>query len=290
MAIPIDSPIVGGIALAMPSGIDLRLSRRKALFAPFAAAALSAAPQRWRSEEVRRIPAAEANQGVAVDEQFLYAIDNCAIGKYDKKTGRRLAGWECERGKPLIHLDSGVVREGVLYCAHSNYPGLPMVSSIEMWDARTLRHTGSHSFGIFAGAATWVDFDQGYPYVTFAHYRLAADEPGRDPRWTTLIQFHPDWQQRQAWVYPDEVVSRLGQYSISGGVFTPDHKLLCTGHDNPEVYVLRLPEGGSSLVLEAIFAIPMRGQGIAMDPSETEALYGIDRGKREIVVARVLAD
>ena len=30
--------------------------------------------------EVRRIPAAEANQGVAADDRFLYAIDNHAIG------------------------------------------------------------------------------------------------------------------------------------------------------------------------------------------------------------------
>jgi hypothetical protein len=35
----------------------------------------------------------------------------------------------------------------VLHCAHSNDPGVPTVSSIEMWDAKTLRHTGSHSFG-----------------------------------------------------------------------------------------------------------------------------------------------
>jgi hypothetical protein len=83
------------------------------------------------------------------------------------------------------------------------------------------------------------------------------------------------------------VVSKLGQYSISGGVFTPDHKLFCTGHDNPEVYVLNFPAGGSSLVLEESFAIPMNGQGIALDPSDPELLYGIDRAKREIVVVRI---
>ena len=262
------------------------LTRREALCLSLAAA-LPASAQRIRSEEVRRIAAAEANQGVAADEDCLYAIGNHAIGKYDKQSGKRLAGWECENGKPLIHLDSGVVYDGVLYCAHSNFPGLPMVSSIEMWDTKTMRHSGSHSFGIFAGSATWVDLHQGYRYVTFAHYRSSADEPDRDPRWTTLIQFSSGWQQRQAWVYPPEVVSRLVTYSISGGVFTPDHKLFCTGHDNPEVYVLSFPKGGSSLVLEDIFPIPMKGQGIALDPSDAGILYGIDRPKREIVAARV---
>lgn len=233
------------------------------------------------------MPASEANQAVAVDESCFYAIGNHEIGKYDKQSGRRLAGWQCETGKPLIHLDSGVVREGVLYCAHSNFPGLPMVSSIEMWDTKSLRHIKSHSFGIFAGSATWVDFIGPDRYVTFAHYRTSADEPARDPRWTTLIQFDADWQQRQAWVYPEEVVSRLGQYSISGGVFLPDRKLWCTGHDNPELYLLSFPEGGSTLVLDEILPIPMKGQGIALDPSDPTLLYGIDRAKREIVVARI---
>ena len=262
------------------------MTRRQALYFAITASARAAAPAR-RCEEVRRIPAPEANQAVAADEDSLYAIGNHSIGRYDKQTGRRLAGWECENGKPLIHLDSGVVHDGVLYCAHSNYPGLPMVSSIEMWDARSLRHTGSHSFGIFAGSATWIDLRLRYRYVTFAHYHNTADEPGKDARSTTLIQFNSGWQQLQAWVYPADVVSRLGDYSISGGVFTADGKLYCTGHDNPEIYALRFPEGGSSLVLEEIFQVPMKGQGIALDPTAPDLLYGIDRGKREIVVSRI---
>src|SRR5262245_13463862 len=242
------------------------MTRRAALCLPFVPAALRGAPQHRSCVELRRVPAPEANQAVAADETALYAIGNHAIGKYDKKTRKRLAGWECESGKPLIHLDSGVVHEGVLYCAHSNYPGLPMVSSIETWDAATLRHTGSYSFGIFAGSATWVDLHEGWRYVTFAHYKNNGDEPSRDPRWTALIQFDSDWRQRQSWVYPEDVVSKLGNFSISGGVFTPDHKLYCTGHDNPEVYVFRFPAGGSVMVLEDAFAIPMKAQGIVLAP------------------------
>jgi hypothetical protein len=263
------------------------MTRREALYLPLAVTAMRAAPQRSRAEEIRRWPAPEANQAVAADRDFFYAIGDHAIGKYEKKTGKRVAGWECEKGKPLIHLDSGVVHDGVLYCAHSNFPGLPMVSSIEMWDTATLRHSGTHSFGIFAGSATWIDLQGGDRYVTFAHYKTTADEPSRDPRWTTLIQFTADWQQRQAWVYPEEVVSKLGNYSISGGLFTPDRKLFCTGHDNPEIYVLSFPKAGSSLVLEAVIPIPVNGQGIALDPVDPAILYGIDRPKREIVVARI---
>jgi len=265
----------------------MKLTRRQALYLPFAVTGLRAASTGMRCDEVRRIPAPEANQAVAVDAEFLYAIGNHVIGKYEKDTGRRVAGWQCENGKPLTHLDSGVIHEGVLYCAHSNYPGVPMVSSIEMWDAKTLQHSATFSFGIGPGSATWIDIRNGFRYVTFAHYSGTGDEPGRDPRWTTLIRFDSDWRQRDAWVFPEEVVSRLGRMSISGGVFAPDGKLFCTGHDNPELYVLGLPEGGSALVLRDIIPTTIHGQGIALDPGDPNLLYGIDRPKREIIVARL---
>jgi hypothetical protein len=56
-------------------------------------------------------------------------------------------------------------------------------------------------------------------------------------------------------------------------------KLLCTGHDNPEVYALQFPQGGSTLVPEAIFAVTFPGQGIARSIPPT--------AKREVVVTRI---
>ena len=172
---------------------------------------------------------------MAADADFLYAINNHAIGKYDKKSGEQVAHWDCENAKPLIHLD------------------------------------------LYAGSR----------YVNFAHYRTDADEADRDPRWTTLIQYDNEWRQRQAWVYPAEVVSKLGVMSISGGVFGRDGRLYTTGHDNPEIYVFSFPKGGSTLVLEETIPMPMHGQGIAFDPVDPTLFYGIDRPKKEIVVTRI---
>lgn len=101
------------------------------------------------------------------------------------------------------------------------------------------------------------------------------------------LKFDTEWRRRQAWVYPEAVVSRLGQMSISGGVFMSNGRLICTGHDNPELYVLRLPTGGSTLELEAIIPTTIPGQGIALDPSDSSILYGIDRRKHEIIVGKV---
>ncbi|NIR39319.1 MAG: hypothetical protein GWO22_26155, partial [Actinobacteria bacterium] len=50
-----------------------------------------------------------------------------------------------------------MVLDGKIYCAHSNYRYFPMTSSIEVWDADTLEHIGSHSIGIRLGSLTWLD-------------------------------------------------------------------------------------------------------------------------------------
>jgi hypothetical protein len=272
------------------TGCMNKFTRRHALQLAAGFVALPALAQSGRrAEAIRRIPAVEAGQGVAADERYLYAITNYVIGKYDKRTGERVGGWQCERGQPLIHLDGGVVHDGVLWCSHSNFPGVPMTSSIETWDAATMEHAGSYSFGIRSGSATWIDFYEGFRYVTFAHYRqrVRADESDRDPSWTELIQFDAEWNRRQAWVYPANLIAKLGGFSLSGGVFTREGKMWCSGHDNTEVYVLSFPTGGSTLVWEETIPMPMPGQGIALDPEDPTLLYGIDRPTKEIVVTRV---
>jgi hypothetical protein len=63
--------------------------------------------------------------------------------------------------------------------------------------------------------------------------------------------------------------------------------MYCTGHDNPELYVLNFPEGGSTLALRETVAIPAKGQGIAWDPAAPDLFYGIDRAAREVIVMRL---
>ena len=239
------------------------------------------------AREIRRFQAAEAHQAVAVDARHFYAIGNHVIGQYDKKSGKRLAGWECEKAQPLIHLNSGVVHDGVLYCAHSNYPEVPMVSSIEMWDTKTMKHSGSYSLGIDTGSLTWIDFVDSRRYVVFGHYRGRAGEPNRDPRYTSLIECDADWRRLRGWVFPPEVISKLGDFTISGGTFGPDGRLFCTGHDHPEIYILTFPSGGSVLQLEGVFHAPNPGQGIAFDRSDPWTMYAIDRRSHDVILTKV---
>lgn len=237
-------------------------------------------------DEVRRIESARARQAVAVDAAHLYVIDNFAIAKLDKESGAVVGGWEGEVGGEVIHLNSGVVLDGVLYAAHSNYPDVPMVSSIEMWDTETMEHIGSHSFGVFQGSATWVDRRDGAWWVGFANYEGRGGQPGRDPTWSTVVRFDDMWRPKGGYVFPAAVTERFLDRSNSGGAWGPDGYLYVTGHDWPEVYVMEVPEAGSVLRLVEIVPMPGEGQGIAWDPSEPDAFYSIVKGAREVVEAR----
>jgi hypothetical protein len=250
-----------------------------------AAAYLLAASALCAQAPLQEFSAPEARQGVAVDAEAVYVIDSRTIGKYDKRTGKRLREWAGAEDGPIQHLNSGVVIDGRLYCAHSNYPDQPMTSSIEIWDTSSLEHVGNHSFGIYEGSATWVDFHDGHWWVVFANYATHGGAPGKGPEWTALVQFDEQWRRRAAWVLPQALVKEFSPYSSSGGAWGPDGFLYLTGHDGGAVYRVALPGEGSTLELRQRIAVPIEGQGIAWDRSaDVPRLYGLRRSSRTVVV------
>jgi hypothetical protein len=222
----------------------------------------------------------EANQGVGVDDRYFYAVDNQTIAKYEKKTGKLIRKWQGEKNGSIIHLDSAMLLDGKIYCAHSNYSEWPMTSSVEIWNADTMEHVGNHSFGINWGSLTWVDFYNGHWWMTFANYDKPFG-PGKTPYGhkvtTQTVKFSADFQYRESWVLPKAILDRFEDMSNSGGSWGPDGYLYLSGHDPAEIYRMRLPKAGS--ILELVDAIPMniRGQGIAWDRSERGVIYGIIR-------------
>lgn len=241
-------------------------------------------------QEITRFDSPEANQGVAVDSDYFYAITNRAISKYEKKTGKFIAQWGGPEDGPIIHLDSGAVVEGKLYCAQANWHDTPMVSSVEIWDTNTMEHIGTHSFGIHWGSCTWVDRYDGYWWATFANYNRVFGSSKTcygNSYYTTMVKFDNNWQWLEAWVYPEEVIERCDTMSISGGSWGPDGLLYVCGHDLPELYAFKLPEAGSFLELVDIVPINNHGQGIAWDRSEPGTIYAISRPDKQVVVSKL---
>lgn len=243
----------------------------------------------WSYVEIRRMPAPEARQGVATDREHLYVISNHALGKYRKATGERVGNWECPMGEPLTHLNAGIVHLGVLYCAHSNFPGVPMTSSVEKWDTTTLKHIGTHNFGRTDGSLTWIERYKDGWIACFVHYGRQGGEPGRGPAWTRLVEFDGEWKKIGGWVFPADLMAKLGEhgFSVSGGAFGPGGHLYVSGHDERALFVLALPEAGSALKWIATIPISAQGQAFSWDPHEPGLLYTLSKQAREIIVGRV---
>lgn len=232
----------------------------------------------------RTFKAPEARQGVAVDSGYFYAVNSTSIGKYSKKSGNPLIVWKDTTGS-IIHLDGGVVTGDELFCAHSNYPGIPMTSSIEIFSAKDLRHIGSHSFGIKYGSCVWADFHDNYFWVCFGNYDQFRKQTGYGSEGTVLVRFDMEWNERGSWVFPESIISEIRPMSVSGGSWGPDSRLYVTGHDSAEVYILQLPHSGSIMEHVQTVKIASHGQGIAWDRSGKNVLYGIIRKDNSVILS-----
>lgn len=227
------------------------------------------------------IAAPEAGQGVAADSAHVFAIDNNAIGKYHKATGKRVAVWQ---GDPKLfpHLNSCAVVKRELVCAASNYPAVPMASTVEVFDTKTLKHIRSVSLGRMYGSLTAMDWHDGNWWAVFANYDDRGGEPGRDHRFTTLVKMDASFRPLESWLFPDAVLARFAPKSSSGFAWGADGLIYVSGHDKPEIYALKLPEAGAVLQLVATLPVPTEGQAIDWDPVEPRLLWSIDRRKSEI--------
>lgn len=248
-------------------------------------ALLAAATAQLAAAEVLRMPAEEAKQGVVADARHVYAIANSEIGKYDRKSRRRVARWQGDPER-FRHMNSCRLLGREIVCAASNYPDVPMASSIEWFDTRRMAHVRTRSLGPGRGSLTWLDWHDGSWWACFANYQGRGGEAGRDHRLTTLVRYSPAFVEQGAWLFPEGVLERFAPYSSSGGAWGEDGMLYVTGHDLPEMYVLRLPAAGSRLEHVATVAIPTQGQAIAWDP-RGRLLWSIDRTSREIVASTV---
>lgn len=233
---------------------------------------------------VKRIAASEARQGVASDGVHVYAIDNNRIGKYRISDGQRVAGWEGPRTL-FPHINSCTVVKRELVCAASNHSAVPQTSSVEYFDLKNLRHIRSHSFGITEGSLTVLDRHAGAWWAVFAAYDARGGEPGKDNRYSQLVKLDETFRPLQRWVFPPEVLALMKPHSASGASWTADGRLAISGHDRPEIYMMRLPSAGSMLELETTVAIATQGQAIDWDPAVTGRLWTISRNNSELVAS-----
>tara|TARA_R110002167_G_scaffold365468_1_gene590300 strand:- start:10685 stop:11527 length:843 start_codon:yes stop_codon:yes gene_type:complete len=269
--------------------VNIRYSFFMLLLAPLLACSEQAPPSSLDAQVLGAYPAEDAFQAVAVDADHFYAINNFRIGRYEKVSGEFQESWDgvSDKTGSIIHLDSAMVYEGLLYAAHSNFPQWPMASSIEIWDTRSMQHLRSHAFPEPLGSMTWLDRHDGYWWGGFGNYdriippRLQAYGKTEN---TLVVKMDDEFNILEQWRLPEELLPRLRPMSNSGGSWGGDGYLYLTGHDHPEIYVMTIPEAGQTLRWETTVIVEgFDGQGIAWDRDEaTSILWGISRGDAEV--------
>ncbi len=169
----------------------------------------------------------------------------------------------------------------------SNFPGVPMISSMERFDRSTLKHVGTHAFGPGRGSLTWIDWHEGSWWACFANYDGRGGEPPRDHRSTVLVRFNEQFVEQQSWLFPEDVLTSFSHMSASGGRWGANGFLYVTGHDLPEIYVLRLPASGSRLEHVTTIKIPTGGQAFDWDFNHPEMMWSIERKGNSVVQSRM---
>ncbi len=232
----------------------------------------------------------EADQGVAVNSSFFYAVDNAQIVKYDRADGVRIDEWKLERPDIIRHINSCLADEGTLICANSNYPKKPMASSVEVFDAGTLEPLSSHSLGVRdEGSLTWVDRIPGGWIAGFAHYDGPNGTGYKDHSASSVVTFDEAWRRTGGWAFPEDVAARMAPHAASGGAIGPDGLLYVLGHDRPELYALARPQLGPGLILVAVIDIEAEGQAFSWAPGGVRQIFAIDRRVGRVLVIEVPA-
>lgn len=270
----------GRVPLGARPRTRLRLYFAAALWALLAAPALAqnSAPAALAARTLGEFDAPAADQGVAVDAQFFYAIDNHTIVKHRRSDGARIASWEGGDDGSIRHLNACQAHAGELWCANSNYPDTPMGSSVEIFDARTLAHRDSISLGLMdEGSLTWFDRVRDGFIVGFAHYDGRGGAGFKDHRYSSVVLMDRNWRRIGGWLFPQSVLERMQPHAASGGAIGPDGLLYVMGHDRPELYVLARPRMGPVLVHLATIAVEAEGQAFAWAPGSERILFVVDR-------------
>ena len=223
-------------------------------------------------EASQRIPAVEATQAAAADEQNFYAISSTTVAVYERASSKRI---QTTTSPGTLHLNSGFLWQGKIYCAHSNYPKQPHSSDIRVFDPKTAKLTIFHTFAQPPGSLVWCIRRGDSWWCCFAHY-------GADNAKTVLVEYRAEFQEKRLWTFPEKVIAEWDGMSASGGIWDGE-TLLTSHHHDPVLYRLRIPQRGTVLELVERLNCPFPGQGIAVDPV-TGGLIGIER---EIVLARL---
>ena len=162
---------------------------KRILLMPFLFAA-QLSGQEWKAS--RQFNAREAHQAAAADHDFVYAITNDQVAKFNRKSLDFIGKSQGE----AHHLNSGFFWKRHLYCAHSNsalYDEGSERSQIKLLDVETMQLTTFKDFGDYGGSLTWAVFHEGHWWCNFARY---SDENAKTFLARFIVDEDDQWREQ----------------------------------------------------------------------------------------------
>ncbi|TVZ40462.1 hypothetical protein P886_4893 [Alteromonadaceae bacterium 2753L.S.0a.02] len=244
--------------------------------------------QQLSATTLREFEALEADQGVAVDKRYFYAVDNSVIAKYERNSGKFIERWIGPKHGLIRHMNSCLAMQRKLWCANSNYSLTPMASSVEIFNTTPLEHDSSHSLGLMdAGSLVWFDKVNSGFIVGFAHYSKKGGEPYKSSEYSSVLLLDKQWRRSGGWAFPKSILERMKPYAASGGALGPKGLLYVMGHDLPEMYVLAKPTMGPVLLHIATIKLQAEGQAFSFDPRNPQQIWVVDRHAKKVRVIQL---
>jgi len=224
------------------------------------------------------------DQGVAVDETYFYAISNTVILKCDKQTRKIIATWQANKKdkayEHFLHMNSGTVVDGKLYCAHSRFSVDPNYCTVEIWNVenKSLTHERTIRMPRKHGSLTWIDRHSDLSW--WMCYAVYGEHKNRHTKLVKYRYRDGKFFELESWFFSKQVVANWEDMSCSGGSWGPDGYLYTTGHDHARAYVLEIDEANTLRYVRTEEDVGFFGQAIAWDRFSNEpVLWGIDKNK-----------
>lgn len=242
----------------------------------------------------------QANQSVAVNNDFIFVINKTSIVKHNKASGELIKTFSTIGHERMKQLNNGIVLGRLLYVCNY-YDGN---NTIEVLDL-DLEHKYYIEVKGNSGELKAIDYFQGRWWALFGHdgdktsqtiiaelygpygpAKIQASEQRQKNIFFNRVKGAPArWNIRNRWHFPTDVYKHISPRTFAGFSFGPDHLVYVAGYGSEVIYVLEMDYHMNVLMLQKMIETELNGGGVVWD-RKNEVMYGVNKERGEVVVTK----
>jgi len=161
----------------------------------------------------------ESAIAVAVDNSHFYAICAGSVSKYNRKSGKKLAG----QAFSFKDLQGGKIVNGDLV--------LFRPKELIWTDPQTLEPVDTMDLSFIKGKIVWIDWILNNWWVC---------ETGKHAKDTKIYCFDGEWNPLGFWTLPKAMIADIRDLEVNGGAIFGEYICITAG-DSHELYILDIP-------------------------------------------------